>query len=299
MLTPIHLLAAQFLHYLQFEKRFSVHTITAYQTDLLQFETFLEANYGSISAVEIKANMIKTWLADLKNKQQDSKTIQRKISTLKSLFKYLLKQQIVTQSPLTQIVIPKASKRLPLFVEEQDMHTLLHQLDFSEEKRAESKYLMLILFYETGARVSEIVNLQVSQLNLHEAYIKFLGKGNKERIVPISSQTVEKINTYLTQYRDKISTETNHVFVTEKGKSFAVRYVYSFVHEALAKVTTIQKKSPHIIRHSFATHLLNKGADLNAIKELLGHSSLAATQVYTHNSIEKLKTAYKKAHPKA
>lgn len=288
-----------FLNYLKFEKRFSQHTIISYQNDLEQFFSYLMAEYESPAINNIVAIQIRSWLAELKGKENlTAKTINRKISTLKSFFKYQLKTQAIEATPMTTIVAPKISKRLPVFVQENNMDTLIKHVTFSEDFTGQTEKLVIELFYATGIRLSELINLKQSQIDFHYQQIKVLGKGNKERIIPVNKELLQKIQDYTSQKNDEQKLVPN-LFVTAKAKPLQPRSVYQFVKNYLSTVTTVQKKSPHILRHSFATHLMNNGADLNAVKELLGHSSLAATQVYTHNTIEKLKEVYKKAHPKA
>jgi len=288
-----------FLDHLRFEKRYSQHTLISYQTDLEQFFAYLASQFDAPAVPAITAMFIRSWLAEMKEEGLESRSINRKISALKSFFKYQLKNGVIQQSPMTTIVSPKLSKRLPSFVEEKDMKTLFDYVEFSDDWKGRTEKLVLQLFYSTGMRLSELIGLKENQVDDSLKQVKVLGKGNKERIIPVSAELMQSIKTYI---KDKpVQQEERHarLFLTEKGKPLQPRQVYSFVKQHLATVTTIQKKSPHILRHSFATHLMNNGADLNAVKELLGHSSLAATQVYTHNTIEKLKEVFKKAHPKA
>lgn len=286
-----------FLNYLRFEKRYSRHTIISYQNDLEQFLSFLIADFDAPRLQEVNAAMVRTWLASLKASENlTAKSINRKISTLKSFFKFLMREGIVETTPMGIINAPKIKKRLPAYVEEEDLKTLFELVEFSDDWKGQTEKLVLQTFYATGMRVSELVSLKISQIDTANHHIKVLGKGNKERIIPVNKQLITALQQY---FQAKPSTSTEYVFVNEKGKPLYARKVYNFVQKNLALVTTINKKSPHILRHSFATHLTNNGAELNAVKELLGHSSLAATQVYTHNSIERLKEVFKKAHPKA
>lgn len=292
-----------FINYLKFEKRYSQHTIVSYQTDLEQFFAYLISQYDAVELASISAMYIKSWLAELKGDEISAKSIHRKASTLKSFFKFLLKEEVIKQSPMVTIVLPKISKRLPVFVQEKEMQNLFDEdgnkePNFSDTWQGRTEKLVIELFYATGMRLSELINLKESQIDHSYQQIKILGKGNKERIVPISKEIRANLQSYIADKPIKDNPVPN-VFITEKGKPLQPRTVYGFVKQHLGSVTTVQKRSPHILRHSFATHLMNNGADLNAVKELLGHSSLAATQVYTHNTIEKLKDVYKKAHPKA
>jgi integrase/recombinase XerC len=287
-----------FLDYLKFEKRYSQHTLTSYQNDLEQFFAYLISGFDSVQLHQITPSIVRSWLAELKQDDISAKSINRKISSLKSFFKYQLKTGALKQTPMTTIVSPKISKRLPVFVEEKNMQTLFNHVEFTNDWKGKTERLVLQLFYSTGMRLSELVNLKESQLDASYSQIKVLGKGNKERIIPIDKQLMNELKDYVAEKR-KLYEPIVNVFVSEKGKPLHPRNIYSFVNNKLKLVTTVQKKSPHILRHSFATHLMNNGADLNAVKELLGHSSLAATQIYTHNTIEKLKEVFKKAHPKA
>lgn len=291
--------------YLQFEKRFSEHTRIAYTTDLLQFFDFVAVQYPGTSVETINAFMVKSWMAGLKEKNMaGNKSIHRKISSLKSFYKFLLKESVVKTSPLTTIVLPKINKRLPLFLKESEAGDLIddkrNEGIQSEENFWEKRtsHLIVKLFYETGIRLSELINLRENQIDESYCQISVLGKGNKERIIPVSKELLQDMQLYITEKPNRIEGITN-LFVNKKGKALYPKKVYNAVKQLMNEVTSLKKKSPHILRHSFATHLMNNGADLNAVKELLGHSSLAATQVYTHNTIEQLKDAYKKAHPKA
>ena len=288
----------QFLDYLKFEKRYSQHTLISYQNDLEQFFAYLASQFDAPALESISALFVRSWLAEMKEDEITSKTINRKISSLKSFFKYEMKTGNLAQSPMASITAPKISKRLPVFVEQKDMATLFDHVEFTDDWKGRTERLALLLFYSTGMRLSELVNLKESQLDAPNSQVKVLGKGNKERIIPVSKEVSEAIQQYISE-KPMCKEGILNVFVTEKGSPLQPRSVYSFVKQHLGQVTTVQKKSPHILRHSFATHLMNNGADLNAVKELLGHSSLAATQVYTHNTIEKLKEVFKKAHPKA
>lgn len=297
-----------FLQYLQFEKRYSHHTVISYENDLIQFFSYLITQYDAPSTDSVKPIMVRSWLALLKskedtngNKKEDlnNKSINRKISTLKSFFKYLLKQGELTASPMTTIFAPKISRGLPSFLEEKDIQSYIENAVFKDDHQGKTERLALQLFYNTGMRVAELVNLKYNQIDEHNRQLKILGKGNKERIIPISKELLHEISIYINQKPIQTTAE-QVVFVNNNGNALNPRTVYGFINKHIKQTgTTIAKKSPHVLRHTFATHLMNNGADLNAVKELLGHSSLAATQVYTHNTIEKLKEVYKLAHPKA
>lgn len=289
--------AENFLNYLRFEKRYSQHTLISYQNDLEQFLAFLISEFDSPSLQNITAAIIRTWLASLKNVEKlTAKSINRKISALKSFFKFLMRERFIETTPMSIINAPKIGKRLPVYVEEKHMQTLFKYVEFKDDWKGKTQRLILLIFYATGMRLSELVNLKQNQVDFSYSHIKVLGKGNKERIIPVNNEILNEISKYIA---DKPAASIENLFINKNGKPLVARSVYNLVNKNLALVTTVKKKSPHVLRHSFATHLTNNGADLNAVKELLGHSSLAATQVYTHNSIEKLKEVFKKAHPKA
>lgn len=289
-----------FLDYLKFQKRYSQHTIISYENDLKDFFDFIETNYGQLSITEISTTIVRTWLATLKQNKIVPKSINRKISTLKSFFKYQLRNETIAVSPMATIVSLKVNKRLPSFIEEKDMDTLFQHVEFPDTWEGKTNRLMLQIFYQTGIRLSELINLKESQIDKGYSNLKVLGKRNKERIIPINNLLLYPILEYINAKRNNIEIfDTEYLLISEKGKRLQPKYVYNKVKQYLGYVTTNERKSPHILRHSFATHLTNNGADINAVKELLGHSSLAATQIYTHNSIEKLKDIHKKTHPKS
>jgi len=290
-----------FLAYLQFEKRFSSHTIKAYQTDLVQFKAFLQETYAIEQTRTIDHQHIRAWIIQLLEKQLTPRSINRKLSTLKSFFQFLIKKGKLEKDPMLKVIAPKVGKRLPAFVEEAPLQRLFEDVSFGNDFIGIRDRLIMDLFYQTGIRRSELIQLQISDIDFQGQAIKVLGKGNKERLIPINRDIRLQIENYLahrkTTFPDIL--ELGQLFLTKKGKPLYPKLVYNLVKKYLSYVTTQEARSPHILRHSFATHLSNNGADLNAIKELLGHSSLAATQVYTHNSIERLKQIYQQAHPKA
>ncbi len=290
-----------FLDYLKFEKRYSLHTIRSYGDDLLFFYEYLSENFGILPLVEIKPTFIRSWLAKQKEAGISSKTLNRRISSLRSYFKYHLRREAIAVSPMTTIVTPKIGKRLPVYVDQKDTHVLFTHVEFPETWTGLLEQLILQLLYSSGMRLSELINLKHNQIDLSKGQLKILGKGNKERIVPVSAAMKQQLLLYLKHKKEQFGekSEPEFLLVNEKGKKLYPRYVQVIVKKYLSLITTIEKKSPHVLRHTFATHLMNNGAELNAVKELLGHSSLAATQIYTHNTIEKLKDIHKKAHPKA
>lgn len=296
LLPPFESLVTDFLNYIKYQKRYSQHTFIAYQNDLFQFFVFLQAEFEVDAIKSISSSMVRSWLASLKQDETSAKSINRKLSTLKSFYKFLLKQKLVLTNPLSIIVAPKIAKRLPVFVEEKQMQILLNHTIENETFEQHTKALVIKLFYTTGIRLSELLQLKEADIDESYCQIKVLGKGNKERIIPIEVSLLQNLKSYIAL---KPQPSATNVFVNTKGKALYAKQVYTWVNQNLSLVTTVKKKSPHVLRHSFATHLMNNGAELNAVKELLGHSSLAATQVYTHNTIDKLKAVFKKAHPKA
>ncbi len=288
-----------FLNHLKFQRGYSPHTITAYEIDLSVFSAFLSLSFDE--TIELaKPIYIRSWLASLKENGISSKTINRKISSLRSFYKFLLKTGMISSSPMATVITPKISKRLPQFVNEKGTEELFNTVIFSDGLQGITEKLVLEILYNTGIRRSELVNLKESQIDFANSNIKVLGKGKKERIIPVSNRVILSLKNYRAEKKRVIPyTGNEFLFVNEKGNQITPEKVYQIVKKYLQQVTTISKKSPHILRHTFATQLMNNGADIFAVKELLGHSSLAATQVYTHNTIEKLKEVYKKAHPKA
>lgn len=290
----------KFTDYLKFEKRYSQHSIIAYQTDLFQFADFLSANFETAELAAITAGMVRTWLAHLKDGGMEARTINRKLSALKSLYRYLRRLGVVEVSPLGAITGPKAGKKLPAFASEPEISNLLHGIEFPDSWMGRTERMVLELLYATGMRRSELLQLKESQVDTSQRVLRILGKGNKERLIPISKEMVSQLESYMAAKRRDLEQPNGQVLlVNEAGKPLSAKTVYNLVVKYLGQVSTLSVRSPHVLRHTFATHLANAGADLNAIKELLGHSSLAATQVYTHNTIEKLKDVYKQAHPKA
>jgi integrase/recombinase XerC len=294
-----------FLNYLKYEKRYSSNTMIAYQTDLESFSLFLKDMYGSPQLQEVSYHYIRSWLASLKEGTTEmnaltAKSINRKISSLKSFFKYHLKTGNIEVNPMAKIISPKVSKRLPVFIREGDIKELEIRLhSSSEDWKSLNAGILIRIFYATGLRLSELINLKEKQVDFSRRQIKVLGKGNKERSIPVSIAVLDEIKSYIELKQKEFASVPEELLITEKGKKLYPKYAYLLVKEYLSTIPTLDKKSPHVLRHTFATHLINNGAEINAVKELLGHSSLAATQVYTHNTIEKLKEVYKKAHPKA
>lgn len=289
-----------FFSYIRFEKRFSEHTIKAYESDLTQFKNYINLTYEVNNDEDIRHTHIRAWIVDLLEQKVTTRSINRKLSTLKSYFQFLIKRAVLTLDPMEKVIAPKVGKRLPVVIPVDRLEFLFEQIEFGNDFKGIRDKTMLELLYQTGIRRSELMNLTYQDVNLEELTIKVLGKGKKERLVPISHKLSQTIQTYMAIKNATFPLELfNVLFVTEKGKKMYPKKVYTIVNHYLSLITTEEQRSPHVLRHSFATHLSNNGADLNAIKELLGHSSLAATQVYTHNSIERLKQIYQQAHPKA
>lgn len=290
----------QFLHYVQFEKKYSNHTLTSYQTDLIQFQNYINSTYNFKKISLISHVHIKSWLVKMINEGIKNRSVARKISTLKSFYNFLLREQIVLVNPLTKVQTPKIEKRLPEFVETASMENLFDENTlnayFKTDFEGKRNKLIVLLFYTTGIRLSELMNLTESNIDFYKKQIKVLGKRNKERIIPITSELIMLIKNFQID-KSELKIENQYLLTTHKGDQIYPKLIYTCVKTHLSLVTTLSKRSPHVLRHTYATHLLNQGAELNAIKELLGHSSLAATQVYTHNSIQQLKEVYKK-HPR-
>ena len=288
----------KFLDYIKFEKRYSVHTFRAYADDLQDFYEFLSAQFEVSLPQDITPSMIRSWMASLSLVKMQPRSINRKISSLKSFFKFCLVQGLVEVNPTKAIQVLKTKKRLPSYVEQGQMDILLNTISFPDSFEGRADYLSISLLYQTGIRVSELVNLKISQIDHSAKQLKVLGKGNKERIIPMNAEMLVLVNAYLNERKSiLINDGILNLLVNAKGVPTNARKLYDVVKKYLSLITTSEKKSPHVLRHSFATHLTGNGAELNAVKELLGHSSLAATQVYTHNSIERLRDIHKKSHP--
>jgi len=290
-----------FLSYLQFEKRASEHTVISYRIDLEQFWNYLQKAFPDSEWKEVDVITIRTWVISLMEEKISPRSINRKMSALKSFYKYHIKMGVFENNPVLQVHTPKMHQRLPHFVEEKDMEKLFAEELFENSFEGWRDRTVIELFYATGMRLSELRTLTFSDIDLYNSQVKVLGKRNKERILPFGDTFQIIFKNYVALYTENFDapTQNNFVFVNVRGKLLAPKNIYNIVRKYLDMITTIEKRSPHIIRHTFATHLLNRGADLNTIKELLGHSSLAATQIYTHNSIEKLKSIYQQAHPRA
>jgi integrase/recombinase XerC len=289
----------QYIDYLQFEKRYSKHTVVAYQKDLSQFISFCLEEKLNLDWSLVSSKDIRRWMSSLMEEGLIPKSVNRKLSSLKSFYKYLNQKQIFGNNPANMLSAPKISKSLPKFVEEKQLNRLIDEIDFGDDFEGRRNHLIIALFYHTGIRLSELIGIKIDDIDLVNSKLKVLGKRNKERIIPLHTEIVKLTTTYLKTRASQFQGLTiPNLFVTQKQKKLYPKLVYNIVNQSINLVSTIEKKSPHVLRHSFATHMLNKGADLNAIKELLGHANLAATQIYTHNSFEKLKQVYKMSHPR-
>ena len=287
---------------MQYEKRYSQHTLLAYDSDLQQFGIYLKAQFQMENIAEANHFQIRSWIVSLIEAKLNPRSVNRKITVLKSFYRFLEKEKVLSKNPMLKIQSPKTAKRLPVFVEKSKMELLLTEPESDYSFEYERDKFILELFYNTGMRVSELAALKTDRLNLNLKTIKVLGKRNKERIIPYTETFEKSISNYLnqrSQFLKENNLETDSLFFNKKGRPLSRFVLYEMIKTQLGKVTSLDKKSPHVLRHTFATHMLENGADINAIKEILGHSSLAATQVYTHNTIEKLKNIYKQAHPKA
>ncbi len=292
-------MVASFFTYLRYEKRVSPHTLISYETDLRQLSDYLSSTYETTEIHLANYQMLRSWLLSLAGEDLKPRSIARKVACLKSFFKFLHKEGTIAINPTTRLKSPKLEKRLPDYVEAKNMDILLDAVEFPEGFEGMRDKLVIEMLYGTGIRLSELIGIKENDYNPYSHTIKVLGKGNKERIIPTNTSLDSLIKSYLTTKRAHFETSLNYLLLTDKGEKMYPMFVQRLVKKYLSIVTTLEKKSPHVLRHTFATHLLDRGAELNAIKDMLGHSSLAATQVYTHNTLEKLKQVFEKAHPKA
>ena len=287
-----------FLEYLEFERNYSRHTITAYKNDLNTFLEFCKNEFDVECLSKIDYSQIRSWIVVLVDQGVSNKTINRKVSSLKSFYKFLQKTEQIKINPLVKHRALKVAKKVQVPFTFNEINDVLEQLDLDSDFTASRNKLIVELFYSTGMRRAELMNLKISSINFTSKTLKVLGKRNKERVIPLIPSVVSSFNIYL-QKRQGIDSSSDCLFLTDKGNKIYETLVYRVINSYFSKVSTKVKKSPHILRHSFATHLLNQGADLNSVKELLGHSSLASTQVYTHNSLDQIKKVYNQAHPRS
>lgn len=289
-----------FLTYIEHEKRYSPHTVLAYRTDLLHFTAFLDKSY-EMKPEEAKYVHIRDYMVQLSEEHLGANSIGRKLSSLRSFYKFLYRRKVIAASPMSMIRAPKVPERLPVFIDDEKLDHLLDSGEFFDDTFPSVRDKMVIeVLFGTGMRLAELLGLRITDVDFYEGTVKVLGKRQKERIIPITKGLANQLKGYIElKSLQDFNNKSDDLFVTNKGSKVYPLFIYKIVNSYLTFVSTQEKRSPHVLRHSYATSLLNRGADLNAIKELLGHASLAATQVYTHNSIERLKTIYKQAHPKA
>lgn len=286
------------MKYLQAEKRYASHTVKAYKNDLNQFHAFCQET--DHEGMDLHFKTIRSWVVSLMDSGYSSRTVHRKLSSLSTYCNYLIKEGQLESNPVERVLKPKLSKRVPAFVEEGKLDLLLDEYDFGEGFTGSRNRLVLDLLYQTGMRRSELIGLTIGSINREGKSVKVMGKRGKERIIPVGDELLAAMEKYMVVRAEVVADKPgDHLIVTEKGRAAYDKLVYRIVNSYLAMVTTLDKKSPHVLRHTFATHMLNRGADLNAIKELLGHANLSATQVYTHNTYKKLKSIYNQAHPRA
>jgi len=293
---------ARFIQYIQFEKRYSPHTVSAYQSDLDQFIRFLNTPEETIThPSEITHHLIRNWMVSMMSEDITARSITRKIATLRKYFKFLLQEGVITHNPASKINTPKSPKNLPVVVEDAKLTQMLDDNEvFSHDFKGVRDKLVLETLFGTGMRLAELLGVKETDINVYEGTVKVLGKRNKQRIIPINNELKLLISEYLELKKNQnFNNNSLTLLVTDKGADAYPKLIYLIVQKYLSYISTQNKKSPHVLRHTFATSLLNRGADLNAIKELLGHANLSATQIYTHNSVERLKSIYKQAHPKA
>ncbi len=290
----------RFLDYIRFEKRFSPHTLEAYENDLGQFAAFLTQTYGEVLLEDLTHFHIRSWMSALVQEGLRASSIRRKLSALKSFFKYMRREGLLSHSPMIAVRLPKTGKRLPVTVPEKALNQVVDAAGLAGDFPAVRDQLALELLYQTGVRRAELLQIETAHIDLAYARMRVLGKGKKERILPLGEQLLGRIAAYLELRAQTFpDLSPDQLLLTDKGKPMSAGYLYHLVRKHLASVPALEKRSPHVLRHSFATHLLDAGADLNAIKALLGHANLAATQVYTHHNLERLRAIYDQAHPKA
>ncbi len=287
-----------FIHYLKYEKRYSLHTVIAYENDLDQFVEFSTKMVGDFIVKKVDSKLVRSWIVSLMEKGDSPLTVNRKVSALKSFYNFLQKEEIVKHNPTANVALPKIRKKLPEFVGANNLHHLLDDGNFAKDFTGLRDKLIILLLYVTGIRRAELIGLKESDFNKSDRLVKVLGKRGKERYVPYLEEVNILLGEYLVERNKVLGFQPEYLLVTDKGKQIYEKLVYRIVNNSLSLVTTLEKKSPHVLRHSYATHLLNNGAEINAVKELLGHSNLAATQVYTHTTFEKLQDSYKLAHPR-
>lgn len=290
----------EFVQYIRYEKNFSTHTVVAYRHDLEQFFEFIKINHDAENPDGIEPDMIRSWMIDLLENKHTSRTVNRKLSCLKSYWHFLLRRGLATKTPVKRVLSPKTKKALPVFLKENEMSEILNQEETRDNPFENARDRLIIeMFYQTGMRLAELIGLNDENVDTGTGLLRVTGKRNKQRLIPFGNRLKDGISEYLQLRNENVNSETESFFVRKNGKRLYPQMVYKIVQQKLTKVATLSKNSPHVLRHTFATTMLNKGAELNAVKELLGHSSLSATEVYTHTTFEELKKVYKQAHPRA
>ena len=293
------MLIKSFLDYLRYERNYSEETIKSYREDLRQFEEFAREEIGDSAPSEVKAELVREWIVSLMDRGYTSTSINRKLSSLRSFYKFLLRKGEVAVNPLQKITGPKNKKPLPAFLRESDMDRLLDEVDFGEGFKGCRDHMIIEMFYATGVRLSELIGLDNKDVDFSSSLIKVTGKRNKQRLIPFGEELKIAMMEYVDVRNEAVPIRTNAFFVRENGERLSRSIVENLVKRNLSKVVTLKKRSPHVLRHTFATTMLNHDAELGAIKELLGHESLATTEVYTHTTFEELKKVYNLAHPRA
>ena len=286
-----------FLDYLSLEKKYSVHTVTAYKNDLISFRNFLIEEFSQEKLIEVNYSQIRSWIVVLVDSKLSNRTVNRKVSSLKSFYKFLQKSDQINVNPLSKHKSLKVAKKVQVPFTSNEINSVILNIDEENDFVSMRNRLIVELFYSTGIRRAELINIKEKDISFSNEVIKVLGKRKKERFVPLLQSVVKSMKKYL-DLKKEISKDVEELFITEKGNKIYETLVYRVINSYFSNVSSKVKKSPHILRHSFATHLLNEGADLNSVKELLGHSSLASTQVYTHNSLDAIKKVYNNAHPR-
>ena len=288
-----------FVDYLRFERNLSEKTIEAYQADLEAFKQFYEAVDSSLTWEEMPADVIRQWVVEMMDKGNAATSVRRRLSSLRSFYKFLLRRGLVTRDPVHNLPSPKVEKKLPAYIREAEMDRLFDGDFFSEDYQGFRNRMILLTFYSTGIRLSELVGLAERDVDLDQMQLKVTGKRNKQRIIPFGEELAAELSRYIEKRNSEVERDSDALLVTKTGKRISRKTVYSRVKDGLSRVTSMKKRSPHVLRHSFATAMLNNEAGLESIRKLLGHESVATTEIYTHTTFEQLKKEYSKAHPRA
>lgn len=293
------MLKESFLSFLRFERNYSEKTVRSYGIDLEKFEEYLKGVDEELDFTGVDADLVRGWVLRLMEQGYATTSVNRKLSSLRSFYRYLLRKRVIEKDPMATVKGPKNKKPLPVFVRDEEMSRLLDEQEWKTGLEGLRNRLIVEMFYVTGMRLSELINLKDGDVDFSAQVMKVTGKRNKQRLIPFGEELKEDMNAYLDLRDKEISGSPEAFFVRKDGKSLYPRMVYLLVRQSLSKVVTLKKKSPHVLRHTFATSMLNNGAELSAVKELLGHESLTTTEVYTHTTFEELKKVYKQAHPRA